>query len=80
MKKYVKPELLYESFVLSEQIAVGCSPNLIANYADMTQCFVNDPNTMGGALFVDGNTNCTDTPPDSYCYHNGNENFTIFSS
>lgn len=82
MKKYVKPELLYESFVLSEQIAVGCSPNLIANYADKMQCFVSDSSdTMDRVLFVEGNHSCTAASGDDiYCYHNGDEGINIFTS
>lgn len=78
MKKYVKPELLYESFVLSEQIAVGCSSNLIANLRSDMDCSISIGEAP--ALFAEANGACVLHKLEGYCYHNGNENFTIFSS
>lgn len=77
MKKYVKPELLYERFVLSEQIAVGCSPHLIANLRSQVDCTI----SMGGAtLFAQENVACVVNDTEGFCYTNGSEGFTIFSS
>lgn len=77
MKKYVKPELCYESFELSEQIATGCSSNLIVNHADIANCFV--PNYEGTALFVNTNSSCKDEF-EGYCYTAGADGFSIFTS
>lgn len=83
MKKYVKPELFYESFELAEQIAAGCSGNLLANYGDENTCEVNNFNGTGLTIFASGNGECKDKISDGfegYCYHNGSAGFTIFSS
>lgn len=77
MKKYVKPELLYERFVLSEQIAVGCSPTLIANLRSQTDCTIS---MSGATLFAQENEACVVHEAEGFCYTNGSESFTIFSS
>ena len=79
-KIYQKPELYYESFMLSQSIASGCEG--IANFAE-NQCSV----TLSGpgyelSLFHDSNI-CFDTPPnadDYVCYHAPSENNNVFSS
>lgn len=79
-KKYQKPELYYESFMLSQSIASGCEG--IANFAE-NQCSV----TLSGpgyelSLFHDSQI-CSDSPPnpdDYLCYHAPAENMNVFSS
>lgn len=74
MKKYVKPELFYESFELSQHIA-GCSLT-ITNSVDVLTCAANGTITDGfggmesSAWFVEANTNCT-SKSEVYCYTNG---------
>lgn len=82
MKKYVKPELFYESFELAEQIAVGCSSNVLVNYADGNSCQADDFNGTGWTVFSTVNVNCTTKSNviEGYCYHSGADGFTIFSS
>ena len=79
-KRYQKPELYYESFMLSQSIASGCEG--IANFAE-NQCSV----TLSGpgynlTLFYDSQI-CADSPPnpDDYRgYHAPAENMNVFSS
>lgn len=79
MKEYVKPELFYESFELSEQIATGCSRGFIAKqHSDENTCTYN---LNGLILFSSENGDCKYTGEvDGFCYHNGGEGSTIFSS
>lgn len=81
MKKYVKPELILERFELTEQIATGCSNGLIATYQDETTCKVENFNGVSGLiLFGQSNKECTFSEYEGYCYHNGGDGFTIFTS
>lgn len=71
-KSYVKPELFYESFVLSQHIA-GC--NVMMNPTVEENCTGNGTitdnfGTMNGLFFLNGNENCT-TKVERYCYTNG---------
>lgn len=69
MKKYVKPELFYESFELSQHIA-GC--NLQVQAADVVNC------TASGYVegihytswFMEANSSCSPVM-EVYCYTNG---------
>lgn len=72
MKKYVKPELVYEHFTLNTHIA-DCGWEL--QHANKESCFATaDPNHYGEGwtttLFVSTNM-CTDTDWEGYCYENG---------
>lgn len=81
MKEYVKPELFFESFELSEQIAVGCSQDLIANHGDEGTCVLENPaGAQTTTLFAQANTNCTTYEFEGYCYHSGQDGVTVFSS
>ena len=74
MKKYVKPELFYEHFELSQQIA-ACQYDL----DESTGFFVGDETSdwPGLVIFRDG---CT-TSAEGYCEHNGAAPlFNIFNS
>ena len=82
MKKYVKPELFYESFELSQQIAV-CDYDHKGNQTDVTSCSFTGPNPVTGvetAFFLDGVTNCAEAV-EGYCITNSaNVNFNLFNS
>lgn len=81
MKKYVKPELVYERFDLAAQIATGCSNLLIANHQDGATCKIENFNGVPGlTLFAPGNGECNFSDYEGYCYHNGGDGFTIFTS
>lgn len=80
MKKYVKPELLYESFVLSEQIAT-CDFDSQNTSGDPNACkFTGEAEAIPyGTYFTDANTSCLDKL-DAYCYHNGTYCANLFNS
>ena len=82
MKKYVKPELVYESFELSQQIA-ACTYDSNNTMNDIVDCWFTGeiPNTsMTITIFLNGNTNCT-TIGEAFCEHSGTgNNFNIFNS
>lgn len=82
MKKYVKPELIYESFELSEQIALGCSSGLIATYQDNKICKIENFNGVSGLTLFSLDNACDFTEGDfeGYCYFNSGEGMTIFTS
>ncbi len=78
MKEYVKPELYYESFELSQHIA-GC--NLTMSTMDPMNCVASG--TIGdetcGSWFVEANMLCT-VKTESYCYNNASFNVTTINS
>lgn len=77
-KEYKKPELLFDSFELSESIASGCEHT--TDHA-MNQCAYN---AGGRNIFVDGVAACITKPQDGtydgICYHVPNENSNLFTS
>lgn len=81
MKKYVKPELFYESFELSEQIALGCSELMssLATLRDATKDCVVD---LGGTTLLVDNATCTANPDklEGYCYFAGSGDNAVFAS
>ena len=83
MKEYVKPELFYENFELSQHIA-GC--NLTLDSGDVMNC---DASGTIGSDFVDGagskkgwfvTTNICGVEVESYCYTNGTHTLTTINS
>lgn len=80
MKKYVKPELLYESFVLSEQIAT-CDYDSKGTFNDPDQCTFTGENPAGvyGVYFTDSNNTC-EIKFEGYCYTNSTFGANLFNS
>lgn len=83
MKKYVKPELFYEHFELSQQIA-ACSYDLIPDtFSQAPDClFKGDTDTMvfGKTIFLQANDYC-EVKAQDYCVHNGlDTGFNTFNS
>lgn len=82
-KKYVKPELLYENFQLSQHIA-ACHYQVNFKKDQVKACEVIDIGDMGtnpGNTFVTGFA-CT-TPvgdQEEYCYENGTLGSNFFAS
>ena len=82
MKPYVKPELYYESFELSQSIA-ACGWDM--NQTSPANCtaegdpeFGND--FFGAVLFLSANTSC-DFEDIDYCYENGSGDMVrVFNS
>ena len=81
MKKYVKPELFFEQFVLSQHIA-DCKLEY-NDFQDENSCSANvDPDFLEGYLnpvFVEGNTKCIETF-EGYCYTDSTDGANTFTS
>lgn len=74
MKKYVKPELFFESYELSQNIA-ACGWDL--KHADPKTCqAVGDPAWGNPDMVVFTKDNC-ETVWEGYCYENSADNITI---
>ncbi|MGN0477915.1 MAG: hypothetical protein ACI4GO_00625 [Hominenteromicrobium sp.] len=80
-RTYVKPELLYENFVLAQHIA-ACAWD-VYNATSVEDCaFVSDE-TWGipkGLFAFTENKECVDGPLESYCYTNGAAGSNLFNS
>ena len=80
MKKYVKPELFYERYELTEQVA-ACSWDAY-NQMDENNCaFEGDKSTglEGLFAFADSTKGC-DFVPEQYCYQPGADGYNSFNS
>lgn len=81
MKKYVKPELFFESFELSQSIA-ACG--IDANHDDEIKCSpTTDPDFWGDKLVVYNDGICANSAQklEGYCYTSGtNEAGRLFNS
>lgn len=78
MKKiYVKPEVYFESFELSANIATGCEINI--NHT-VGACWQGVEGFKGFNIFVEPNS-CKTTPDDNgLCYHSPTDANNIFTS
>lgn len=80
MKHYVKPELKYEKFQLSQHIA-DCGWEL--NSSDANSCSATGDSGWGYPTdinaFVNGNQACEKEPED-YCYTNGSSGVGLYRS
>ena len=88
-KTYVKPALVMESFMLSQNIAYNCGvPGGGTDLGSPTQgskeiCGWEDP--LGRVFWLDSNNACTTTVNEDFtngavCYNNPGGGFTIFGS
>lgn len=82
MKKYVKPELVYERFELTQHIA-DCAWEL-TNSTKYTCSAQADPDFLPGLpnLFVAEVNGCqiTSDAYQNYCYHDGANGVNVFAS
>ncbi|MBR3997280.1 MAG: hypothetical protein IKI93_02930 [Clostridia bacterium] len=71
MKKYVKPELIFESFEMTQQVA-ACDFDHNNTLTDSGCKFdgVDSDTGFGGTVFLNKENGCTVTDQ-SYCYHTG---------
>lgn len=79
-RTYVKPELLYENFILAEHIA-ACYYH--TNFKEPGSCKVVTIGGVGnpGNLFIDSsNFNCGDGTTQEYCYTPGAGGNNIYAS
>lgn len=78
-KTYSKPQIVFDSFELSQSIAAGCEYK--SNHAYGT-CAL-DIGGRFGKIFLDGPVCVTTTPDGEYdgiCYHVPTDNMNVFSS
>lgn len=83
MKKYVKPDLYFESFQLTQHIA-ACGYDYMNTSTTVEVCsFAGDENmgNMEGTYFLESTELCV-IKTDRYCYTNGtdNEQIRIYNS
>lgn len=82
MKKYVKPELFYERFELTQHIA-ACAWDLTTSTKDTCSAQA-DPDFLPGLpnLFMSEANGCVYTPDvyQNYCYHDGAQGVNVFAS
>lgn len=80
MKKYIKPELYYESFEVSQNVA-ACDWDM-SNLKDKFECSAQGEMDPTDFLFVDSNDRCTITPDliEDYCYENSTSGISVFNS
>ena len=81
MKKYIKPDLYYENFELSQHIA-ACLFDM-EDFQDLNTCSVTGkdagyPDDM--KFFASGTGACIDGPLDDICYTNGTTGINLFNS
>lgn len=70
MKKYVKPELFYERFELSQHIA-DCQWELKGFNTNACPAYPDANNPGAPVLFLADNTSCQYDDPQKYCYQPG---------
>lgn len=78
-KTYVKPELYFENFELSSNIASGCEKQIRTQ--SYGTCGLDIPGL--GTIFTDSVSGCTKKITDgdqSYCYHNPTDESKLFNS
>ena len=78
MKKYVKPELFYESFELSQQIA-ACEFDA-NNLTSTNTCNFVGTSPLGNPIFILQTEAVCSTPEQIYCYHGSTGGSNIFNS
>ena len=77
-KAYVKPEIMFESFTLSTNIAAGCEYK--NGLHARGYCGYE---TRNGVVFTEDVQGCKYTQPDTndtLCYHVPNDSYNIFNS
>lgn len=80
MKKYVKPELFYESFELTQQIA-ACDYDSNNTSTDEGCSFTGVNKDFGVEMKIFLSQGICDVIAESYCYHNSTSGmFGVFNS
>jgi hypothetical protein len=78
-KVYTKPEIVFDSFELTESIAAGCS--FISSNIAPYECAILDKE-LNYTIFSDYSM-CQSTPPggnDSICYHVPTADYSVYTS
>lgn len=75
-KAYEKPQIIFDSFELSQSIAAGCE---YFSKHEWTKCAVDTGD--GDIIFSNGDCKFTPPNPDDYvCYHAPDDSRNVFSS
>ena len=80
-KTYTKPEIIFEDFTASTNIAAGCEGPAVGHAKD--SCFIQGTGNI--RIFDDGMNQCEYTPfpgdpYDGYCYHTPTDSNNLFNS
>lgn len=71
MKKYVKPEIRYENFALSESIATACSSDggewILRGSKSITDCYATNEFVPEATVYLDKTTSCSVKENEAYC-------------
>ena len=82
MKKlYSKPEIMFENFSMSVNVAAGCE--VITKLQGENACGYKPDRWIGGALFNKPENGCETAPTapyDSICYDTPNQVYNLFTS
>lgn len=78
-KQYGKPQIRYESFVLTSSVAANCSKQGSVSFADVDNCgFYTDYDANGDGKADTIFSNACDIPYE--CYHTAAEELGVFGS
>lgn len=80
MKAYVKPELYYENFELSQHIAACAWDMKNATVAENCMAIGDEEFGNGGLILFAAGPDCNVTDFEAYCYEPSAEAFGIFNS
>ena len=79
---YLKPDIIFESFSLSESLATNCE--VIVDGPSSGKCGYAYEGGNGATVFIDSTTGCTVPTPDQvengFCYHVPIESNSLFNS
>lgn len=83
MKKYVKPDVVFEGFELSQHIAGACG--IAMNSGDTVSCVTTGQGGSGdyfvpGPGFFAPSGQCSEVIEGEVCYYNSVDGFGIFTS
>lgn len=80
MKKYVKPELFYERYELSQQIAANCANQMdTSTLTDKYSCGFTVPG-LSWTIIDTSHQGCEVQDVENYCYFPGTEMYVLYIS
>lgn len=79
MKKYVKPELFFESFEMSQQIA-ACDYDSYGTMSNESCTFTGLNPDFGTTMTIFLSQGACEVVAESYCYHNASTGWGVFNS
>ena len=71
MKKYVKPEIRYENFALSESIATACESGggswVVRGAQSISNCYASNEFVPEATVYLDQTSSCSVKESEAYC-------------